>query len=248
MEQKLSKKIFHICMIIVIIATILFVVGILVLRYQVEGETNLPFELEKITVVSSVDAISNQDPANRWNLNISQNNDIYLYIEKNNNYGKTEIIKNIELSNFVINKATEKGETHIYKPSEKENTIFKNAQDNIANQITYIGDLEANVKKLKISNQGGLVVLRYANDNVATYVSNDTDQIDYSKLLKITNTNPEDLKANISFDLAINLTSGKQYKATISLDMPVGNVVEEGTSSCEITDLDHIIFKRIENN
>lgn len=248
MEQNISKKIFHICMIIVIIVAILFAVGILVLRYQVEGETNLPFELSKIAIVSSVDATSNEDVTNRWNLNINQNNDIYLYIEKNNNYGKTEIIDNITLDNFVINKTTEIGEAHLYKPSNSNKVIFENTQENLVDTITYTGDLESNVKELKISNQGGLVTLRCANDNVATYVSNELEQIDYSKLLKTTNTDPENLKANISFDLSIKLTSGKLYKANVKLDLPVGDVVEEGTSSQEITDLSNVIFKRIENN
>ena len=248
MEQKLSKKIFHISMVIVIIVAILFAVGIIILRYQVEGETNLPFELSKIAIVSSVDAKSNEDATNRWNLNINQNNDIYLYIEKNNNYGKTEIIESVTLDNFTVNKTTQTGEVHLYKPSNSNKVIFENTPENIIESITYTGDLESNVKELKISNQGGLAVLRCANNNVAKYVSNELDQIDYSKLLKTTNTNPEDLKVSISFDLSLKLTSGKMYKANVNLDLPVENVIEEGTSSKEITDLSDVIFKRIENN
>ena len=248
MEQGLKKKIFHICMIIVMIAVILFIVGILVLRYQVEGETNLPFELSKIAIISSSDAIDNTDPANRWNLNINQNNDIYMYIEKNEEYTKTEVIENVVIDNFNIKKEIEKGEQHIYKPTQNETAIFKNEEANIAEQITYTGDMDSNIKELKISNQGGIVALRFANDNIASYTSNDAEQINYKHLLKETNTTLDDLRATISFDLIINLASGKSYKSNITLDLPTGNVVEEGTSSTEITDLSKFIFKRIENN
>ena len=80
MEQKLSKKVFHICMIIVIITAVLFAVGIIILRYQVEGETNLPFEISKISIISAVDGKDNKDEANKWNINVNQNNDVYIYI------------------------------------------------------------------------------------------------------------------------------------------------------------------------
>lgn len=249
MEQSLSKKIFHICMIIAIIIAILLVVGIIVMRYQVEGETNPPFELSKITLISSVDTTENKDTKNKWNLNIHQNNDIYLYVEKNKDYRKTEIIKNVTLDNFVINKITQNGESHLYKTVNEDNVMFKNAKENIVEQIIYTGELKSNVKEQKISNQGGLVVFRYANDNIAKFVSNKLEEIDYSKLLKTANVNIEDLKAEISFDLNINLESGKQYQTNIHLDLPAtDNIIEEGTVSREITDLNDIVFKRIENN
>ena len=53
-----SKKAFHICMTIIIIAVILFVAGIMILKYQVEGETNMPFEITKITLISTSDGVN----------------------------------------------------------------------------------------------------------------------------------------------------------------------------------------------
>ena len=248
MEQKLSKKVFHICMIIVIIVAILFGVGILVLRYQVEGETNLPFEISKITIISATDGKDNKDEANKWNITVNQNNDVYIYIEKNNNYSKTEIIDNVSIDNITIDKTSEKGEIHIYKPTEKGTNMFENIEENKVEQIVYNGDMESNIKGLKISNQGGLVVLRIANNNVATYISNDVEQVDYSKLLQETKTTYEDLKANVNMDLTIKLTSGKSFKTNLSLDIPIEGIVEKGTTSQEITDTKDIVFKRIENN
>ena len=51
----------------------------------------------------------------------------------------------------------------------------------------------------------------------------------------------------MNFDVTIDIESGKQYKANITLDLPVGNVIEEGTTSTEITDLKDIVFKRSKN-
>ena len=97
-----KTKSFHICMIIIIITVILFVVGMLVLRYNVEGEKNMPFELSKITIISSQEGIDDGQTDTRWSFDVHQANDIYLYIEKNNEYDKTEIIKSININNFQI--------------------------------------------------------------------------------------------------------------------------------------------------
>jgi hypothetical protein len=48
-------------------------------------------------------------------------------------------------------------------------------------------------------------------------------------------------------ELTIIIESGKEYKASISLDLPIEGVIEKGTSSQEITDTSNIIFKRIKN-
>ena len=126
--------------------------------------------------------------------------------------------------------------------------MFENNEENLVDQIVYVGDMESNIKQLKISNQGGLIVFRFANDNIATYTSNDAEQVDYNKLLQETKTTYEDLKTTTTFDLTIKLKSGKSFKANISLQIPIEGIVENGTSSKEITETNNIVFKRIENN
>lgn len=242
-----NKKIFHICMIVIMIVVILFIAGMILLRYHVEGETNLPFKIEKIAIVSNVEGENLEDTQNKWNLKVSQNNDIYLYIEKNNNYGKTEIIKNIKLSNFNIEKTNETGNKKIYKPSQETDVMFSNISEKEITEITFEGDLKSDIKNLKISNQGGIISFRYATDNIGTYTSNEVEEVDHSKLLKLIGISKEDVEAKISFNIEIKLESGKAYLATISLDIPTGDVVEDGTTHKEITNLEDIIFKRIEN-
>ena len=243
----MGKKSFHICMMIVIISVILFALGLIVLRYSVEGETNMPFELTKITVISSSEGVDKESGENRWAFDVNQNNDIYLYIEKNKDYTKQEVIKSIIIDNIQVEKEIEKGAVSIYKPDSTEGSrTFANNEENIAKTIEYTGALESDIKNFKISNQGGLIVFRYANDKISEYISND-EVINHIELLKKSNITEQDLKAKITFDLTIKIESGKEYKANISLDMPVQGVVDQGTTSNEITDLKDIIFKRTKN-
>ena len=84
----MNKKYFHICVIISIIAVILFILGMVILRYNVEGETNMPFELKKVIIISSQEGIDKENSEYRWAYNLNQNNDVYIYLEKNENYDK----------------------------------------------------------------------------------------------------------------------------------------------------------------
>ena len=247
MFRSLNKKIFHMIIIVGIVFVILCVTGILVLRYHVEGETNMPFRITKISIVESVEGNAIEGATEKWNLNVNQNNDIYVYIEKNSSYGKTEIIEQVEINNININKQKEKGEVKLYKPVVQEKRMFINAKENEINEITYKGELESNIKEQKISNQGGIVAFRYGINNLSQYVSNSEEQIDHSQLLKLTNITQEDLQTKLSFDIVIKLTSEKKYQATINLDIPTDEIIEKGTVGKEITELNNIIFKRIEN-
>lgn len=247
MLRNLNKKIFHIIMIIAIIFVILCVAGILILRYQVEGESNMPFKITKISIVESVEGNAIQGATEKWNLNVNQNNDIYIYIEKNSNYGKTEIIEEVEINNIIIDKQKEKGELKLYKAVVDEKRMFINSTENEITGITFKGELESNLKEQKISNQGGIIAFRYGINNLSQYVSENDEQIDHSQLLKLTNITKEDLQTKLSFNIIIKLTSGKKYQATINLDLPTDEIIEKGTIGKEITELDGIIFKRIEN-
>lgn len=242
----MSTKAFHICMVIVMISVILFALGIIVLKYNVEGETNMPFNLNKITIISSQEGIDKEAGENRWAFDISQNNDIYLYIEKNKNYTEQEAIKSIVIDSINVEKEQQEN-IKFYKPNSSEiGGIFSNTEENEIQTIEYTGGMESNLKNLEISNQGGVVVFRYANDKIAEYISNE-EEINHNELLKKIGITEEQLKANINFDLTIKVESGKEYKANISLEMPIQGLIEKGTTSKEITDLKDIVFKRTKN-
>ena len=247
-KKIINTKEFHICMVICIIVIILFVAGIISLKYSVEGESNLPFELSKISVISSVEGTDNEDSQNKWNLTVNQNNDIYLYIKKNDNYKSTEIIQSIILDNFNIQQSSEIGQKKLFKPDSNIDTVmFKDIEENVTDKIEYKGDLDSSIKDLKISNQGGLIVCRYAITDIGNYISNDDEEINHQELLKKLNINNDDLKFKITFDITIKLESNKSYKANVELELPIDNVVDNGTQSREVTDLDSVIFKRVNN-
>lgn len=247
MYRSLNKKIFHMIMIIIIITIILFIAGMFLLRYEVEGETNIPFDIKKIAIIETVEGEEVENSTEKWNLNVNQNNDIYIYIEKNDNYSKTEIIESVKINNIKVNRSSQLGETKIYKPVTDEKRMFINSEENETIEILYNGDLESNIKEHKISNQGGKVAFRYAINNISQYTSDMNEEIDHSKLLQLTNVKAEDLKSTISFDMIITLKSGKIYQTTIELEMPSEEIIQEGTKGIEITDLSNIVFKRIEN-
>lgn len=247
-----SKKSFHICMTIIIISIILFAAGIMILRYQVEGETNMPFEITKITLISTSDGIDkNQEgmPTN-WAFDINQNNDIYIYIEKNDDYKEEEAIRSIVIDGLNVQRDKELGTVKFYRPNALDTgTNFSNTEENEVQTIEYTGGMESDIKNLVIGNQGGVIFFRYANNNVAEYTSDiaTTNTITTNQLLKSANVNETDLKSKLSFDLSITTEDEKEYKANISLDVPVEGVVENGTASREITNLDDIVFKRTKN-
>ncbi len=245
-KQIIDTKQFHIIMLVLIIFSIIFVAGVISLKYNVEGEGNLPFLISKISIISNVEGNDSEDATNKWNLMVNQNNDIYIYIKKNEGYKDTEIIESVVLDNFNITQNSKIGEIKLLKPDSNINSvIFKNTAENETEKIEYTVSTDSSIKEMKISNQGGLIVFRYAINNIGNYISNDDEQINHSELLKKLNVNNEDLKFKVSFDVYIKLKGNKNYKSNIELELPANDVVNGGTQSMEYTDLSNIVFKRI---
>lgn len=240
------KKSFHLVMLIVIISIILFTVGILILRYNVEGETNMPFDLTKISVISSSGG-KNKDAINtKWAFDLYQSNDIYLYLDKNEDYKETEAISSVLINNIKVD-GQNSNKVKIYKPdSQVEKQMFTNEDSNVVEQVEYKGAMESDFKKLEISNQGGILAFRMSYDNLGEYTS-DEEVINHQQLLQKMGITNEQLKSKLSFDFIIKTENGKEYSTNVSLDLPVGDVVGQGTTSKEITDMSQFIFKRIKN-
>lgn len=247
-NQRLSKKIFNICIVGVIIVIIIFIAMMLVLNYDVNGETNMPFQVSKISIISTVDGKDVENSEYKWDIQVIQNNDIYLYIEKNPDYRKQETIQAVKIDNFTIKQSKESGEMKIYKPSTEDSSLFLNSEENIVKELEYIGTKSTNTKKLEISNQGGVLSFRCANPNIGTYQSNVEEEINYSELISKLNLEEKDLKTEVTFQITITLNSGKIFRAEdVSIMVPNENIIKEGTVGQEYTVLQDIIFKRIEN-
>lgn len=242
-----SKKYFHISMLVIMIVVILFIVGIIMLRYNVEGETNMPFTISKITILSSVEGVDKENAEYRWAFNLNQNNDIYLYIDKNSNYSKVEAIQSVVLDHFTMKKEDETGEAKIFKlEGQDSESILKTKEENATDRIEFVGEDQSNLKQSKITNQGGLVVFRCSNYKIGEYLSNE-EEIIHNQLLQKAGILKENLKIDLNFDVILKLQSGKEFKANVSLNLPTEEIVEKGTDSKEITELENLVFKRTKN-
>lgn len=240
-----GKKIVHICVILGIIVLILIIAGIIMLRYQVEGETNLPFELTKMIVVSTAESNEIEAAADtKWNFSVNQYNDIYLEIQKNDEYTKNTNIKNITFENFVIEKNSGAENIKLYR-ANSEGKVVEDEAHLVGSPLTYKGEKETNLDELKISNQGSIILLRSVNQNVCEVRSNDEEIIHDGTLLAKGNANSEDLNYKLSFDVVIETSRDIKYKGTISIELPTGDVQTQGKTQLEKTDFSDVIFKRM---
>ena len=241
----MKKNLFKRCLFLVSIAIILMVVISIIIKYDVEGEKRLPFSISKILLVSTVDVHVVDDPANIWNIGVTQVNDIFMYIDKTIEGDTT--IKEIKFENFDINKAPQKGKLKLLRPTgELSNLYTHSEQDYLNESITYTGGVIDDMKSLEIANNGGILGFRFSIEDLGSYVSNETQEIIYDgRLLSNLGIGIEEIKFNVSFDIIITTSNNVSYKGTIKLDMPVDTVIEEGSSSIEITDFSDVVFKRI---
>lgn len=218
----------------------------IMLKYSQEGETNMPFNLSEIIVVSSAEGITkSENPQNyKWNLDIMQYNDIYLHVEKNENYNKNAYIESISLENFSFTEP-QVGNTRIYMPNSTDGGLFTFDDEYLINRVlTYNGAKNSNTKTLEVSSQGGNVLFRAANTEVGEYISNDDAEIAHNgTLINKTGVSIEDLKYSISFDIVID-TNIATYRGRVNLELPVGDILTEGTSQLDEKNCSNIVFKR----
>jgi len=242
MERYNDKKIIKIGIVAFVLVLIISIIGLIILKYEVEGENNMPFNISKIIVASSAEGVQKEGSEYKWDFTIVQNNDFHISIEKNEWYGEEEIIKEVILDNFNIDKENSK----IYMPTVKEGTLFENLEKYVVkNSLKYIGDTATNIKNLKIANQGSTVLFRHSNLGLGTYQSNDDEVIEHSgKLLGKANVDLGKINKKVSFDLTI-ITNAHSYKANIGIDLELDNLITEGVVSFEKTDCSDIVFKRI---
>ena len=240
-----TNKVIKIGIAAVILSLIITVIWLLILKYDVEGETNAPFKISKLMTISSAEGVDKKEPTAKWDLQIDQNNDIYIYIEKNEEYKGKDAIQSVRLENFNILEQPQIGQVKQYRPSNVNGILYKNKEEyEITENLEYTGDLEENIENLKIGNQGGVIYLRTSLTNIGEYKSDDQEQIKHDgTIIKNTKAQYEQIQYKIQFDMIINLESEKSYKTTIQIDLPTGNVIEEGTTNKEETE--NIILKRI---
>jgi len=214
--------------------------------YNIEGETNMPFNLTKIVVGSMVVSSDNEILTDTIENDIVQNNGIYFEIKKNENYKDETVIDSVEISNISITNGPKKGNVKIYMPNTTENKKFTYSNEFVlnGNSLTYKGASKTDTTALQINNQGGVIAIALGITELGTYSLTNEDLVIDGTLLKNMGITDEDIKFSINFDFIIN-TEGKKFKTNISLDLPPSEITSTGKSSLEITDTSKYIFKRV---
>lgn len=220
----------------------------LMIVYHYDGEIRMPFVLDKILIVSSADGKNNSTDDTKWNIDINQYSDIYIKISKNDKVNKTEFLKSVRIENMTVENS-DNNKVKFYMPnSGSGDSLFVYDDMYLFDRnLTYQAGVIDDAKTLKIGNQGGTIVFRTAKTNIANYSAESKETINYNGLLlKNVNISSESLKYKIKFDLIIETTS-TTYKTSLSYDVPVGKIEDEGISKLYVEDFDKIIFKRVKS-
>ena len=227
-----------------IVLILILTAVVVVYKYSVEGEDNMPFKLSRIVIGSMVVSEDNKQP-NSTDGKIVQNNGIYMELKKNDDYNDEAVIKKVEISDIKITKKPQKGEVKIYMPNTTENEKFTYSDEFVieGNSLTYNGAGKSDTTTLEINNQGGVIAIAFGNTNLGDYsLTTEELKID-GTMLKPMGITDEDIEFSVNFDLVI-YTEGKKFKTNVNLDLPISKITEEGKASKEITDTSEFVFKR----
>lgn len=240
-----KKKLFKRCIFIAVVVIVIMIALSIMLKYEVEGEKSLPYEIDKILMVSTVDGDFTDDQEHIWNISVTEINDLYIYI--NPTEETEETIKQITIENFNLVKAPQKGNVKIYRPTADLDNLYTYSEQNYLNdKIVYTGGKLDDMKTLEIANNGGMLGFRLALEDLGTYISNEDTEIIYDgRLLQNLGVSLEEIKLQLGFDMIIETNSNVSYKCSLNIEMPTDEIIDQGSSKIEITDFSNVIFKRI---
>ena len=237
------KQYIKIAVTLIIISILLFLILLVIFKYEIEGEKkeNLPFVIEQISLVSTADGLKNQENNEYlWSGELIQVNDIYIKVSKNPNISgviENAIIQNVEII------TPQKGNINLTKIIKNEDTSNNYVIEDLK-EYKFTGGKSTSLENLTIANQGGIIGLRAINVNLGTYNSND-EEINYDgRILNIENITNDEIKFKLKFDILIELRDGIKYKTNIELELPVGNILENGVEIREYNNIDNLIYKR----
>ena len=228
-----------------IVILLILTAVVVVYKYSIEGENNMPFKLSRILIVSTAGSEDNQ-PVEATEGTVVQNNDVYIEVQKNEEYKQDAVIKTIEIANIQLTQLPIKGEVKTYIPSTKEDGKFTYSDEFLlqGNSLTYRGASKTDTSALEINNQGGVILIGFGNTNLGTYKLTEEGITKDGTILNTIDVKDDEIKFSVNFDLIIN-TEGKKYKTNVDINLPAADITEEGTASLEITDTSRYVFKRV---
>lgn len=248
-SEFIKRKKVHLMIIAGIIIFLFIVSGLIIWRYQIKGENNLPFRISKMIVISSAEG--NEIPApegeakTKWNFEVSQINDIYFQMEKNNNKNddKKDNIKSITFENIKIENAQEPEKFKLYR-GNSEAKIVEDDSHAINGNLSFSISNENDMENLKMSSAGGVILLRSVNQNIGELRNNDDAVVHDGTMISQAQINSDSLKYTLSIDVVYETEKNIKYRGTIKISLPVGNLETEGKGEFEKTDFSDVIFKR----
>ena len=235
------KKAIKLSTVILVLAIVIAFAIFSVMKYEVEGEKEVPFKLGKIIVISSatsddVDNSEQQGEDNNqvedgsvgqtideqqqqetesyiWNKKVIQTNDVYIYLDKNTEYEESQSIKSVKIENIKMLQNVKAGKIQVYMPNSLDDAVYKYINEFLVNStLTYTGAEMDNKNNLQIGNQGGCVCLSFANVGLDQYKSNDDQEIQQgAAILEKMNVSNSDLKFKVAFDLVVEV-QGMTYR------------------------------------
>lgn len=241
-KKKVIKKYIFLFFVFFIILTSIFIM----IRYQVEGETQMPYNLNQIVIKSTLGS-KNLDGDSLWNIELLQDNDIYIYINKGENKHEDIKIEKVSIENIKFEGVDNSENIKILLPTGNSiDNIYVNSTKDYKNEkIEFLGSNVDSLDKHEICEDGGMIAFRVENSNIGTYTSDKDKEIKYdSTLLEKAKISEESLKFKIYFDLIIETTAGVKYKTTLNYEMPIDTFKESGTNTRVIEDFSNVIFKR----
>ena len=89
-----------------------------------------------------------------------------------------------------------------------------------------------------------MIVFRTVNKTGKRYTSNDKELKHDGTLLSKVEIDNQDIKFKISFEIVINLESDISFTGKVELELPTGDIMTQGITSLDKTDMSDIVFKR----
>lgn len=203
---------------------------------QNEQET---IAINKIVLYSSANAVNSTDNLKTdWEVDIYQYTDIAIYLQKMKDIN----IQKVYVDNIQITKKPSLGEAGVYSKKIEDfakNMLLEENNEKIEFTVSLDG---ANDFQQNCTNP---ITISYINKNIKErfLIKNNDEQFVFDEtILKRALILPEDIEAQLSFDINIVDTNGKQYKENVVLDIPV-NELMDGEKSVEINE--HRVFEEV---
>ncbi len=239
--------------VIMVILVIAIMVLIAVISTNFKGDT-IPFEINSIYVTSSGSGkYVDENNTENWNLNLLQNNDIFINFNSTESIQKINKkdgrIKEIYIENFKFENGPFLGNTiNLYKLSNNQDKLFEYEDAyKFENKLAYtVVDENANEYNLEVNKTGGQIALSIVNNNVKELEIKDEEEVYFDgTLLKRADIKQDELTFTASFDIVLITEKNNKYISNIKLDLPCGNVIEEGFSLNKDIDVTNMQFKNI---